>query len=158
MFAPGRPESQRNELAGEASIENHPVALGVLASLLKTGKCIDHASSVMLLCTMFFVLQRPDPIGFFPSVLIGMLQKYFAWRVAFDAELFAVLSQAPSETATLDGALVSLFGKKKVRPNRSMQSRWSGAKSLLVWQASCAMAQFALLLYLAVMLFAAQVP
>ena len=112
----------------------HPVALNVLTSFLKTGRLIDHASSAALICSFIVTLQPVSwvtELGLLSALILAIIEKYFAWRVTLDAELFAVLAAHPQETRTFDNALATVLGRKINPPIRTMQSRWLGAKRLL---------------------------
>lgn len=86
--------------------------------------------------------------------------KYFEWRVALDAELFAMTNSYPDSDSEFDGAMAMCLGVA-TQPDRSMESRWRGARRLLLCQivsfalqAVCLLGLCALLL-LAVILLAA---
>ena len=116
----------------------HPVAWGVMTAFLRTGKDADHASSVLLLGTLLlYVTQFPSYLAslvMLLALLLALVEKYFAWRVALDAELFALLGRAPGEATVFDEALAACLGRKSVARQRTMQSRWLGAKRYLRYQ------------------------
>jgi hypothetical protein len=119
------------------------VTPAVMTAFLRTGKGIDYASSLILLTSVLVVGTRLSPL---PSVaplmeaidsaglLIALIEKYFAWRVGLDADLFAILRQFPRETEVFGAALAGCLGRKAMPPSRSMQSRWQGARRLLQFQ------------------------
>lgn len=126
----------------QTSLEyEHPVTLGVLAAFLRGGRIIDHASSILLLGILFLLTVKAPvwPGLLLPTLAIALAlaEKYHAWRVALDAELFAVLLAHPAESAQFDCALAVFLGRSHTVTDRSMHSRWQGARRLLCRQAAC---------------------
>jgi hypothetical protein len=117
----------------------------VMATFLRTGKPLDHASSVFLLGTVFlYGLQAGSTLAIaltFFALLIALVEKYYAWRVALDAELFAILSLYPDQSAAFDQALAGCLDRPAIAPPRSLHDRWRGAKRLLCWQAALCVIQ-----------------
>jgi hypothetical protein len=78
-------------------------------------------------------------------VLLGIGQKYWALRVALDAELFQRLAeradQLAVQTIDLDQALVLLQLQPANQPARSWHERSRGALGLLRRQVLCLLAQ-----------------
>jgi len=69
------------------------------------------------------------------SFLLGVVEKYYAWRVALDANLFKTLKEFSHDTAIFDQSLGTFLGSKsRSRVERSMESRWKGAKCLFLKQ------------------------
>jgi hypothetical protein len=72
-------------------------------------------------------------------ILLGVAQKYWALRVAFDAELFAAMAKAGGElernTQAMDRALVDLGLLPAARADRPWAERCRGALRLLRIQA-----------------------
>lgn len=83
-------------------------------------------------------------------VLLGLAHKYWAMRVALDAELFARLGESGAalaeETVALDHALTELHLKPQTSVPRDWSSRTQGAQGLLRRQALCFALQTLLLL------------
>jgi hypothetical protein len=124
----------------------------VMAAFLRTGRMFDHASSAILIGVL--VLAGAAGAGVAPAALgaalvLALAEKYFAWRVALDAELFAVLAQR-DDMAAFDYALETCAGRKPDIPPRSLANRWAGARRLLFCQIACSGLQAA---GLAAMLF-----
>jgi hypothetical protein len=123
------------------------VRIGVITALLRTGAHVDHASSLLLLLTLVFVLPMPFErmaIVAFAGFLVAIAQKYFAWRVALDVELFGVLQQFPAQPSTFhafDTALSSCLGRDLPSAGKNLEHRWRGARSLLRAQIIAFMAQ-----------------
>ncbi len=119
--------------------------LRLIAAMLRRGKALDRVSSALSLLAL--VIGLGPLLGFMAlstgaAVCIallacGLIQKYYALRVALDAELFASLAAAPEQldrrTAELDQALASLG--RQIEPARSWELRTQGAVRLLRLQA-----------------------
>ncbi|WP_225836766.1 hypothetical protein [Pseudomonas sp. MM211] len=119
--------------------------LQLVAGLLRRGKAIDHLSSALTLLAL--IIGLGPLLGFMALttggavcvllLVCGLLQKYYALRVALDAELFSSLAAAPEQldrrTAELDQALLML-GRKVSDSSRSWQQRSQGALRLLRMQ------------------------
>lgn len=132
-------DSEKNLSCEVSRSVAHPVALGVMSAFLRVGTHVDHASSVVLIGTFLFALKASSDItviGLPIALLLALAEKYFAWRVALDAELFGLLRQFPNDMADFDSALATCIGRKNEIPARSMTSRWLGARRLLCRQAS----------------------
>lgn len=122
---------------GKSGTHTDQVRIGVITALLRTGAHIDHASSLLLLLTL--VVALPTPSGLtavvaFAGFLVAIAQKYFAWRVALDVELFGVLQQFPVQPSTFhafDTALSSCLGRDLPSAGKNLEHRWRGARSLL---------------------------
>lgn len=138
--------------------------LVVVASLLKRGRQIERLADGISLLALFFGLA-PLLIGA-PSqwlsaalcallLLAGLLQKFFAIRVALDADLFAQLAtcdeQRGQHTQALDQALFSLGLKASQVDNRDWPTRSRAAMRLLRQQVLCFTVQIVLAL-IAIML------
>lgn len=121
--------------------------LQVVASLLRRGRALDQLSTgLTLLGVVFGLLQllliTPVALGLLLSVwliVVGLLQKYWALRVAFDADLFDAVAQdadaVPHRTVDLDQALQSLGLQPANRAGRPWAERQRGALNLLRKQA-----------------------
>lgn len=115
--------------------------LQLVAGLLRRGKSLDRLSSALTLLAL--VIGLGPLLGFMALstgaavcialLLCGLIQKYYALRVALDAELFATLAAAPEQlerrTTELDQALPGLG--RKAEPGRSWEQRSQGALRLL---------------------------
>ncbi len=119
--------------------------LRLIAVMLRRGKTLDRASSALSLLAL--VIGLGPLLGFMALstgaavcialLVCGLIQKYYALRVALDAELLASLADAPEQlqrrTAELDQALLWLG--RKAEPARSWEQRSQGALRLLRLQA-----------------------
>jgi len=83
------------------------------------------------------------------SLLVGMVQRYYALRVRLDARLFGQIYTHPAVTdqdlQRMDEGL-ALLGEPKGAPPRGLRSRWTGALRLLRRQMACCAVQAACLL------------
>ena len=122
---------------------SHEMQLHIVASLLRRGKALDNLSTgLTLLCVGFGLVQLlitvPNALLMVVvviGVLLGILEKYYAIRVGFDADLFHMVASDPQwltdRTAAMDDALAQL-GLVPVDKNaRSWASRSQGALKLL---------------------------
>ncbi|WP_372875083.1 hypothetical protein [Pseudomonas sp.] len=121
--------------------------LFTVAGLLRRGKALDGLSSALTLLGLAIGLAPllgavAQPLGaLFCAllVLLGLLEKYWALRVALDAELFQRLAndaeRLPLRTLDLDQALVRLGLQPANKAARSWDERSCGALRLLRLQA-----------------------
>lgn len=122
---------------------SHEMQLHIVASLLRRGKALDNLSTgLTLLCLGFGLIQllitTPNALLLIVvviGVLLGILEKYYAMRVAFDADLFHVVARDPQRltdrTAALDDALGQLGLAPVDKAGRSWAARSQGALKLL---------------------------
>jgi len=127
--------------------------LQVVASLLRRGRALDQLSTGMtLLGGVFGLLQllliTPMALVLLLSawlIVVGLLQKYWALRVAFDADLFDAVAQdadaVAHRTVDLDQALQKLGLQPANRAGRPWAERQRGALKLLRHQAFLLVAQ-----------------
>ncbi|MDZ5604675.1 hypothetical protein SJI00_18055 [Pseudomonas sp. RP23018S] len=132
--------------------------LFLVASLLRRGAQLERLSDGITLvalayaCTPLLGLPLPPLAcaGAGLLVVLGLAHKYWALRVALDAELFMRIAQSgPTlavETQALDEALHDLHLKPKSATPRDWPSRSQGALILLRRQALCFGLQTLLLL------------
>jgi len=117
--------------------------LQVVASLLRRGRALDQLSTGLTLLGVLLGLA-PLLIGTLSPwclglglwlLLSGLLQKYWAFRVAFDADLFQLMAGDPSalgdRTEALDTALQGLGFQPRQSLNRPWHERSRGALRLL---------------------------
>jgi hypothetical protein len=125
----------------------------VTASLLRRGHSLDRLSTGLTLLGALLGLGQylwasQGPWGLTCGctlLVLGLWQKYWALRVAFDADLFQHLATcAPDlaeQTASLDAALVALSLQPADRGGRPWSERIAGALKLLRRQALLVAAQ-----------------
>lgn len=126
------------------------IHLAVVASLLKRGRQVERlADGISLLAVLLglaaLLIGSPAP-GYCAVLsglllLAGLLQKFFAMRVALDADLFAHLAtrsdQLEQHTQALDQSLFSLGLKANPADSRDWQARGLAALGLLRKQLLC---------------------
>jgi hypothetical protein len=130
--------------------------LFTVASLLRRGRALDRLSNGLTLLALLIGLaplfgataQPLSAVLCTSLVLLGLVQKYWALRVALDAELFQQLTgsaeQLTARTLDLDQALTQL-GLQPPNPTaRSWNERSHGALRLLRLQVLWLLAQLLL--------------
>ena len=117
--------------------------LQVAACLLRRGRALDHLSTGLTLLGVILGLAPLLMLPVAPIVLLlslgiiifGLLQKYWALRVALDADLFALMADTLHHTPQLDLALQSLGLQTANKAGRPWTERCHGALALLHKQA-----------------------
>jgi hypothetical protein len=139
--------------------------LKVTAALLRCGAILDRFAGGLAMLGMLLVMvgvlfNTTGPHVYTLAAvlfLLGVVQKYWALRVALDAELFAEMANAVGEPArnaqAMDRALLDLGLLSATRAGRPWAERCRGALRLLRIQAMLCALQ--LLLALAGLLFLA---
>ena len=138
--------------------------LQVVASLLRRGRSLDQLSTGLTLLGVLFGLAQLLMVSITPiclllslwMIILGLLQKYWALRVAFDADLFALMAKDIERTGELDQSLQTLGLQPVNRASRPWTERRRGALKLLRKQAYLLGAQ--VLLTLAVILASPWLP
>jgi hypothetical protein len=117
--------------------------LHVVASLLRRGRALDNLSTGVMLLGLALGLSQLwiNPVSplllilVAAIVLIGLIEKYYAFRVAFDADLFQNIAndanQLNDRTVDLDHALTTLGLLPVDKQARSWTIRSQGALKLL---------------------------
>ncbi|MBG6287581.1 MULTISPECIES: hypothetical protein [Pseudomonas] len=115
----------------------------LVASLLRRGSSLNGLSSaltVLALALGFYgALMASATLAFSLSmallVLLGLVQKFYAMRVALDADLFEAMANAgealPEKTRQLDDALATHVGVPAEMSGRTWSERSRGALKLL---------------------------
>lgn len=133
--------------------------LRLVASLLGRGRQLERLSDgislLALACSLAplfgLSLAWPPRLLCLLLVLLGLLHKYWALRVALDAELFNALAASrdlAADTQALDRALHDLRLKPEPSDKRDWPARSQGALALLRRQALCLGMQLLLILTL----------
>ncbi|MBD9634065.1 hypothetical protein [Pseudomonas sp. PDM19] len=129
-------------------------ALILVASLLRRGSSLNGLSSaltVLALALGFYgVLMASATLAFSLSmallVLLGLVQKFYAMRVALDADLFEAMANAgealAEKTRQLDDALATYVGVSADKTGRPWSERSRGALALLRRQVQLCAAQW----------------
>lgn len=132
--------------------------LHCIASLLRRGRSLDQLSTGLTLLGVLLGLVPCWLETFNPwalavacaLLLLGLGQKYWALRVAFDADLFQRMADSPlpldDSTRALDNALASLGLQPATGAQRPWSDRSRGALNLLRRQALLLAAQLLLTL------------
>ena len=145
------PADQANPTTpNEAAAPDHAteMSLRVLLGFLRAGRILDHGSSVLLLGGLVAGLLKSGGAGELvmgSALVLGALAKYLAWRVALDAEFFALLLEQPGHEAAFDQAMAAFMGRPAPAETRTLASRWQGARRLVRWQAAAVAVQALLL-------------
>lgn len=106
-----------------------------MLAFLHLGRRIDHASSVFLIGAILLAATS-GKLVLLAGIMLALAEKYWAWRVALDAELFDLLRRCPERLAEFDAALAICAGRRHAPPARALESRWLGARRLLCRQAA----------------------
>ena len=124
---------------------DNPLIFRVTQGFLRAGRVVDATSTVLLLVTLLGVLgvlagltraaAAPELIALGLALALGLLAKYYAWRIALDAEFFGLLADQPQQAEAFDAALTTFLGRKNMPPPRTLENRWQGARRLVVRQA-----------------------
>lgn len=120
------------------------IEAAVMAAFLRTGKQIDLASMLLLLIGAVWTTDALMAV----ALLAAGIQKYYALRVALDADLFSILARHPEQLAQFDTTL-ALCARRPVS-RRSLTLRWQGARRLQVRQLVAFMLQLAVFAFLLV--------
>lgn len=133
------------------------MTLHVVASLLGRGKQLEHLSDGLTLLALAYGLApllgaQLQPLASLLCIVLlvlGVLHKYWAIRVALDAELFDRLAAShdlATDTQALDRALFELKLKPQATDSRAWPARSQAALALLRRQAMCLGLQLSLAL------------
>ena len=126
--------------------------LQLLATLLRRGVAIDRASSVLTVLALLLGLAACLGLEVNAWVLLvvlllfllGVIEKYWAQRVAIDAELFELLAQRADNFEVAGRELDIALHALNLAPavvTRSLAERSRGALALLRWQIGVLVAQ-----------------
>ena len=111
----------------------------ITAALLRRGRALQLASLVLILLA---ALTAPaSPLPFLGVLLAAALEGWFAFRVAFDADLFEALARSDGDLAGFDAAMRALGLMSPERQVGSLTDRAKRAIRLLMWQAACLVLQ-----------------
>ncbi|KQQ53564.1 hypothetical protein ASF84_17255 [Pseudomonas sp. Leaf127] len=131
--------------------------LHVVASLLRRGRTLDNLSTGFTLLSLavgmlqLWITAMPLlTVWLGALVLLGLIEKYYAMRVALDADLFHRVGRdarpLPETTLALDQALVSLGLQPADKAGRPWAVRSQGALRLLRRQLILVVVQLLVLL------------
>lgn len=133
------------------------IPLFVFTSWLEQSKRIDNTSSIFMIISMalLFFPNQPLVLGIvFSLFLVSIVEKYYAFRVSFDNELFKQLmhDEDRSLTNALDTMDIGLAQLKLIKNNKNIQrsllNRQQGTLGLFKKQCCFCMMQLALFIVL----------
>ena len=116
--------------------------LAIVASLLRRGKPLDQLSTGLTLLSLLGGLTQlwiNLPSLTLTALMIwivtcGVIEKYYSFRVAFDADLFAIVAAKPGRTADFDSVMIELKLLPVDKAARPWGTRCQGALELLRFQ------------------------
>lgn len=132
--------------------------LHVMASLLRRGHAIDMLSTGLAFigaligaAQLMVAVHHPWASGLGVALLLmGALQKYWALRIGFDADLLQRIADSPlpleDTTLLLDQALMALGLQPAAKSGRSWDERTKGVLRLLYMQVTLVVLQLTLTL------------
>ncbi|MFW9486622.1 hypothetical protein ACE8GQ_15345 [Xanthomonas euvesicatoria pv. euvesicatoria] len=133
-----------------------PLTLAAMRAVLRQGAALDRFSLLLLAAAigLLGVAQAPPlmQLSYAISMLAGVLQRYWAFRVGLDADLLAA-SIAHLERCggteqdaahQLDAAMHAIGLIPTPSPTRDWASRWTGMRRLLRWQLASVVVQLLL--------------
>lgn len=131
--------------------------LHVVASLLRRGRTLDNFSTGLTLLSLavgmlqLWITAMPLLTAWLGTlVVLGLVEKYYAMRVALDADLFHTVGRdarpLSDTTQALDQALITLGLQPPGKAGRPWAVRSQGALRLLRWQLALVVVQLLVLL------------
>ncbi|CCF69458.1 hypothetical protein [Xanthomonas citri] len=133
-----------------------PLTLPAMRAVLRQGAALDRFSLLLLAAAigLLGVAEAPPlmQLGYAISVLAGVVQRYWAFRVGLDADLLAAsiahlerCGGSEQEAAhQLDAAMHAIGLIPKLPPARDWASRCAGMRRLLRWQLASVVVQLLL--------------
>ncbi|MBO9740448.1 hypothetical protein J7432_15895 [Xanthomonas axonopodis pv. begoniae] len=133
-----------------------PLTLATMRAVLRQGAALDRFSLLLLAAAigLLGVAQAPPwvELSYAISVLAGVVQRYWAFRVGLDADLLAAsiahlerFGGTEQDAAhQLDAAMHATGLVAKRAPTRDWASRWTGMRRLLRWQLASVVVQLLL--------------
>lgn len=136
-------------------------AAQVCAIFLRQGRLLDRLAMGLALLGLLLTLAPAwgfaTPLAYWLLgsllLLIGCIEKYWALRVALDADLFQHIAIGQLSLSGLDQALTEQQLLPPNKASRSLNDRCRGAYRLLRWQLLCVLLQACLLLALLIIGF-----
>ncbi len=119
-----------------------------IAALLHQGQRFEWLGWLAFAATLWACIDR-QPLLVLPALLLVVAQRWFAFRVGFDAALLDAMAAEPDPDAAapeLDGALQRIGLRRGGPDGRGWDARWLGMRSLLRWQLLVTSLQLAWLL------------
>ncbi len=128
------------------------LSLEIVSILLRQGQLLDRLSRAITVAALVglvvcgVLLDRPPVFGMVlmgAVIVMGVIELWFAVRVAIDADLFHCLADDP-DWAALDAALVELDMIPASKTGRAAKPRIAGARRLLRFQSLALIVQLVL--------------
>lgn len=112
-------------------ITEHPIAGKVLIATLNSWRYFAALSAFAMLFALLMLFFADYSVAMLAvSLMLGLACHYYCWRLWMDSHLFNILYRFPEKTEIFDTAINMCWGKKGEN-NRSLDSRWTGARQLL---------------------------
>jgi hypothetical protein len=105
------------------------------AFLRSMGNVLNNWSMLLALAAILIIGLKANSIFLLASVIVALIQAYFAARCAFDAAIFADLGGEITQYAGFDRLLTRWKLRGENVTSRSLDERVRGAIGLLRWQA-----------------------
>jgi hypothetical protein len=115
------------------------------AFLRSMGNVLNNWSMLLALAAILIIGLKANSIFLLASVIVALIQAYFAARCAFDAAIFADLGGEITQYAGFDRLLTRWKLRGENVASRSLDERVRAAIGLLCWQAGSFCGQIILL-------------
>ncbi|WP_144413110.1 hypothetical protein [Pragia fontium] len=124
----------------------HPVAGKVLIATLGSWRYFSALSGMAMLFVLVMLLSNSYSLVVLAvAVVLGLVCQYYCWRLWLDCHLFQIFYQYPEKSDVFDTAINMCWGREGEN-NRSLASRWSGARRLLYLAAGWMLVQWGTIL------------
>ena len=133
-----------------AAVATHLLAQGAMVHRLSSALTIASLLAVLLLVLLLPPTRHGAIALVALAVIAGVVELWFALRVAFDARIFRLLSRGDSPDGLTLSAFDTAMGTVGLMPpdkrGRPVAARLQGALRLLRWQVTLLLTQVAVLL------------
>lgn len=117
--------------------DNYVTATTGAAFLSAFSKTVNQWSMLVALATLLILGLKQSGVFLWLSLLIALLQAFFAARCAFDAAVFSALRGDLKQYEGFDNLLIRWQLRGPNSNSRSLDDRVNGAIRLLRWQTVC---------------------
>lgn len=117
--------------------DNYVTATTGAAFLSAFSKTVNQWSMLVALATLLILGLKQSGVFLLLSLLIALLQAFFAARCAFDAAVFSALGGDLKQYEGFDNLLIRWQLRESNSNSRSLDDRVKGAIHLLRWQTVC---------------------
>jgi hypothetical protein len=129
-------------------IIEQPLAGSVLVVTLNSWRYFSALSALAMLFTLVMLLTDSySSVILAIASLVGLACQYYCWRLWLDCHLFTIFYQHLQQSDIFDSAINQCWGRKE-GSQRSLISRWHGARRLLYLAASSMLIQWGIILIL----------